>query len=348
MLVIDGAHGEGGGQLVRTTIALAAVTHTTLRIVQMRARRPKPGLAPQHLTAVRAVAALCGGEVEGLTPGSQSLVFVPGELRGGTFEFDVGTAGSIPLVLQALMPAMVMIGRRVEVHLVGGTDIWAAPPLDYLEHVLLPLMRLLGARATLRCTRRGYYPRGGGRVELVMEQSTLVPRQLDVQGKLRSIRGVAHAANLPSHIPARMGEAATSCLAGWDVSNIEISLLHEPGALGAGGAIVLWAETDCTILGAGRVARRGVPAELLGQEAGSELAVDLASGATLDVHAADQMLVYFALSGGGSFLTRRISSHSDTTMWLIAQLLPVHFVCTQHGDLVHVAVCPVPPGQRDA
>lgn len=348
MLEIDGAYGEGGGQLVRMAVALAAVTQIPLRIRQVRARRPKPGLAPQHLTAVRAVAALCGGEVEGLAIGSQNLVFVPTQLRGGTFEFDVGTAGSVPLVAQALLPAMAMAGRRVDVRLVGGTDIWAAPPLDYLQHVLLPLLRSLGARVSLRCTRRGYYPRGGGLVELVMEQSTLVSRRLDAQGGLRSIRGIAHAANLPLHIPARMREAAMSCLAGRGRCDIETALLHEPAAFGTGGAIVLWADTEHTVLGAGCVARRGVRAELLGRTAGSELEMDLASGATLDIHAADQMLVYFALSGGGSFLTRRLSSHCDTAMWLIAQLLPVRFVCTQRGNLVHVAVCSVAPGLRDA
>lgn len=338
MREVDGSYGEGGGQLVRTAVALAAITGTPIDIRRMRARRAKPGLAPQHVTAVRAVAEVCDATVDGLAAGSQRLVFTPGRTRGGTYAFDVGTAGSTPLVLQALLPVLIASGERASVRLTGGTDIWAAPPLDYVVHVLLPLLGRLGARATLRCVRRGYYPRGGGLIEVLVEPGRLVPQAFDAQGKLRGIRGVAHAANLPAHVAERMRIAAVEPLSRWGEPHIDAEVLGPSQAIGAGGAVVLWAETAHTVLGAGRVARRGVRAEVLGHDAGAELAADLQAGATLDPRAADQMLIYFALCGGGSFLTRVLTTHAETTLWLIEQFLPVRFSREARGALVRVEV----------
>jgi RNA 3'-terminal phosphate cyclase (ATP) len=289
------------------------------------------------------VAALCAGTVEGLALGAQEIVFHPGELRGGTFAFDVGTAGSVPLVLQALLPAMVASGHRFEVGLTGGTDIRAAPPLDYVDHVLFPLLRRLGARVTLQCARRGYYPRGGGLIEVCVDPCTLTAHAFEAPGRVLVVRGVAHASRLPMHVPERMRVSAIACLADCTAADVEIRTLAHTDSLGAGGAIVTWAETEHTVIGAGRIAQRGVPAEVLGSEAGSELVADLGDGATLDMHAADQMLVYLALSGGGAFLTRAITSHAETTMWLIEQLLPVRFTCSARGALTHVAIADAAP-----
>jgi RNA 3'-terminal phosphate cyclase (ATP) len=290
---------------------------------------------------VRAVAAACGGTVEGLALGSQDISFFPGELRGGSFEFDVGTAGSVPLVLQALLPSMVASGHRFEARLIGGTDVRAAPPLDYLEHVLIPLLARLGVRASVRCLRRGYYPRGGGIVDVRVEPHALGGCAFESPGRMLAMHGVAHAAGLPAHVPERMRASAVAQLPACGDIGIEARIDGE--ASGAGGAIVIWAQTEHTILGAGRVARRGVPAETLGGEAGSELAADLRAGATLDVHAADQILVYLALGGGGSFLTRSLSLHARTAMWLIGQMLPMRFSVSARGALEHVAVSRAPP-----
>lgn len=145
LIEIDGGHGEGGGQLVRTAVAVAAVRGTPIRVVDIRARRRRPGLAAQHVAAVRAPAALCDARCEGVEIGSSSLVFEPRRLQGGDFDFDVGTAGSVSLVLQAMLPAAIAAGERVTVRLRGGTDVPAAPPVDYLRLVLLPLLERLGA-----------------------------------------------------------------------------------------------------------------------------------------------------------------------------------------------------------
>jgi RNA 3'-phosphate cyclase len=337
VIEIDGSYGEGGGQLVRTAVALAAITGTPVRLQNVRAKRDKPGLAPQHLAAVRAVASVCGAECTGLDLRSQAFTFAPGPLRGGTFRFDVGTAGSVTLVLQALLPALACAPGLARVTVVGGTDVRAAPPLDYLRHVLLALIHRLGVRIECRLARRGYFPRGGGEVEVSVAPGRPRPVALEPVERPSRIDGLAHVANLPAHIAERMRTAALARL-GDSPAHVDTAVLGPADAIGQGGAIVLWARAGHTMLGAGRVAQRGVRAEHLGDETGAELAADLAAGAALDAHAADQLLVYLALAGGGSFTTRAVTSHARTAIWLIEQFLPVRFEIGVAGALARVEV----------
>lgn len=337
MLEIDGAYGEGGGQLVRTAVALSAITGKAVRLANVRAKRDKPGLAPQHLAAVRAVAAVCGAESEGLELRSQAFTFTPGALRGGAFRFDVGTAGSVTLVLQALLPVLACAPEAARVTVVGGTDVRAAPPLDYLAHVLLALVDRMGVRIALRTARRGYYPRGGGEVEAAVTPVRPSPLVVEATHAPSRVDGLAHVANLPAHIAERMRAAALAQL-GAAPARVETHVLGGDEAIGQGGAIVLWARTDETVLGAGRVAERGVRAETVGDAAGGELAADLAAGAALDVHAADQILVWLALAGGGRFSARTFTSHARTAVWLIEQFLPVRFDVGADGALARIEV----------
>lgn len=340
MLEIDGAHGEGGGQLVRAAVALAAVTGRPVRISNIRAGRSKPGLAAQHVAAVRAVAELCGGSVENLALKSSQIKFRPGRRSGGAFRFEIGTAGSISLVLQALIPVAVSGAAPCRVTIGGGTDVRGAPSIDYLQHVLLPLIGRMGARVSLHVRRRGYYPRGGGEVELSVAPSKLRPVRLEVPGRLLRIGGLAHVAGLPLSVAERMRDAAARQLATRTARlEVETVEMEEGQAIGQGGAIVLWAEMENASLGVGRTAERGVRAEMLGEAAGHEFADDLAAGAALDVHAADQMLVYLALAGGeSSFTTRALTSHACTAMWLIEQFLPVRFAISAVGACTRVSV----------
>jgi RNA 3'-phosphate cyclase len=341
MLEIDGAYGEGGGQLVRTACALSALTGTAFRLVNIRARRAPPGLAPQHLAAVRAVAALCGAETEGLTQRAAEIVFRPGPIRSGEFRFDVGTAGSIVLVLQACLPVAFAAPAPVRMTITGGSDVRAAPPLDYFRFVLLPLLARLGLSAELTVHRRGYYPRGGGEIEVRVAPARARAFECVEAGALHAVRGVAHCANLPAHIATRMADAARRILGDRFRAGIEEQVLTREQAIGPGGAIVLWAERGDTRLGAAAVAERGVPAERLGEEAARELVAELESGATLDRHALDQMLIYLARADGPSrFRARELTSHAATTQWVIGRFLPARFTAIADGPCTRLEVLP--------
>ena len=342
MLDIDGSFGTGGGQLVRNAVALSALTGTALRVRSIRAKRDKPGLAPQHLTAVRAVGEICGARIDGLALGSNELTFQPGRVRGGSFAFDVGTAGSVTLVLQSLLPLMVAARLGFHVELGGGTDVRAAPPLDYLREVLLPLIAGMGADVRLATRRRGYYPRGGGRVEIAVAPGVLQPLRLDTPGRVVRIDGLAHVAHLPAHIAERMRTSAIVRLGSRAVpASCDTTVLQGEEAIGQGGALAMWARCEHTVLGAGRVAERGLRAEELGEAVGAELAADLDAHASLDAHAADQILIYLALAGAkSSFATRELTDHARTAMWLIEQFLPVRFAASREGALTRVRVSP--------
>jgi len=342
---IDGSYGEGGGQLLRTAVALAAITGRVLHVHNVRAKRPKSGLAPQHLAAVRAVGALCGASVNGLDLRSTDLTFAPGELRGGRHAFDIGTAGSITLVLQAMLPVLVACGRHSEITVHGGTDVRKAPPLDYFREVTLALLEHMGIRTEMTVRHRGYFPRGGGEVTLAVAPGRLRPLAAVTLGPVQRIHGLAHVAGIDIGIAVRMRDACLAALPGGGPvePRIEIAQLGPEQAVGAGGAIVAWAQTGGSIVGAGRVAERGIRAETLGSAVGTELRADLESGAAVDLHAADQILIYLALARGGSFSTRALSSHAQTAIWLIEQFLPMRFETAAEGSRVIVRVASVSP-----
>jgi RNA 3'-phosphate cyclase len=332
MIDIDGAHGEGGGQLVRTAVALSALTGRPLRLRNVRASRARPGLAPQHLAAVRAVAALCEARCEGLELRARAFSFEPrSRPAGGELRVDVGTAGSVTLVLQALVPILLGARRASRVVVTGGTDVPQAPTWDYFRQVLLPLLARMGLAVKASVARRGYYPRGGGEVTVEVVPGSPAPWHFSGPGSWK-IHGEAHVANLPLAIADRMRDAALSSLA--RQAAVEARVLGREEAVGTGGAITLRAESEAAVLGASRVAERGVRAETLGEAVGRELAADLASGAALDVHAADQVLVYMAMARGEcSFTTRAVSSHARTAMWLLPQFLDLRFAVEQEGAL---------------
>lgn len=342
MITIDGSHGEGGGQLVRMSCALSALTGRPIRLHGVRARRAPPGLAPQHLAAVQAVAQMCNAETEGLALRAQEFTFRPGPIQGGEYRFDVGTAGSITLVLQAVLPVALAAPAASTFHVIGGTDVKAAPPFDYFRYVFLPLLQRLGLDVRVTLVRRGYYPRGGGEVEVTVQPGTPSPLTLDTPGALQELGGSAHVANLPAHIVERMQYAATQVLAEHGNARIQTQLLGHAEAIGAGGAIVLWARTANTLLGGSEVAQRGIPAERIAEQAAHALHAELRAAITVDVHAADQLLVYLALAGRPAYFTARaFSSHAQTTAWLIEQFLPVRVtsVPAAAGQCIAVTPC---------
>ncbi|MGI0148199.1 MAG: RNA 3'-terminal phosphate cyclase, partial [Thermoplasmata archaeon] len=340
VILVDGAHGEGGGQIVRASVALAALTRQPCRIENIRAGRQSPGLAAQHVAAVRAIAALSSAEVDGLKVGSRAIVFRPGDLKAGHHAVDVGTAGSLNLVLQACLPVALAAPSAVRLTLTGGTDVPWSPPHDYVARVFLPLLRRCGAQVDVMLLRRGYYPRGGGIVEVtILPEARAEPFHTEGPGGLRAIRGIAHASNLPEDIPKRMKHAAMRRLHGRGDVKIEERVYSGDEAVGQGGALVLWAETEGTILGADSLAARGKASERIGEEAASDLAAELDAGSSLDVHAADQLLPYLVQASDASeFRVREVSGHLRTMAWLVQRFTGREVSIGAHAGLWRVEV----------
>lgn len=340
MIEIDGSHGEGGGQLLRMAVALAAVRGRDVRVFNIRAGRANPGLAAQHVAAVRAVAELCAGRVDGLEIGARDVTFHPGPVAGGHHRVDVGTAGSVTLVLQACLPVAFAAEDVVRLEVSGGTDVRWSPPLDYLTRVFVPLLRALGGFVEVETIRRGYYPRGGGLVQATIHPAPeWTPVDRIEPGAVRRVRGVAHASNLPEGIPERMAHAAVRRVRGLDDVKVEARTYRGPEAVGQGGGVVLWLEREQSILGASCLAERGKPSERVGEEAATGLMAEDVSGASVDVHAADQILPYLCLADAPSaFTTREATGHLRSMAWLLPHFFERRIELSPVGDLVRVSV----------
>jgi len=329
LIEVDGSMLEGGGQILRMTVALSAVTGIPVRIFNIRAKRENPGLRAQHMTAIRAVASLVDAEVKGLALGSMELTFRPRTIRGGNFRFDVGTAGSTTLVLQSLLPAAAFAPSRVNVEIIGGTDNPLAPPVDYVVQVLKPVVARTGYDFEVNLLRRGFYPKGGGMVRAsVVPVLKLMPIRLEERGEVKVVRGISYSSRLPDHIAKRMADSASRLLrkAGLE-TEIEVEVLqpgHPKCALNPGCGIVLWAETTSgAILGSDNLGEVGKPAEKVGEEAAKKLLEEIESGATVDRHLADQLIVYMALAEGESVIkVSELTMHTLTCIELSKKLLP--------------------------
>jgi len=329
MIEVDGSILEGGGQILRMSVALSAVLGIPVRVFNIRAKRSDPGLKAQHITAIKSVASLVNAEVEGLKLNSKEIIFKPGGIGGGNFRFDIGTAGSTTLVLQSLLPASAFASSRVNVEIIGGTDNPLAPPIDYISNVLKPLLSKFGFEFEVNVLRRGFYPRGGGIVRVYVDPvSKLKSIKLLDQGSIKIVRGISYSSRLPEHIANRMANSASKILEkrGFDV-DIEIEILqanHPKCALNPGCGIVLWAETSSgCLLGSNSLGEIGKPAEKVGEEAAMKLLEELNGGGTVDSHAADQLIVYMILAEGKSIIkTSNLTMHTLTCIELGRRFLP--------------------------
>lgn len=325
---IDGSMGEGGGQILRTAVALSAITGKPIRIYNIRAKRDNPGLRPQHLTAVRAIAQLCNARVVGADVGSMTLEFYPSRIRGGSYVFDVGTAGSVPLVLQALLPVLAFSDRPVTLRIRGGTDVPMAPTIDYVREVLARLTQSLGYRFEVKVERRGHYPKGGGIVTVTVEEPPggFKARDFVERGLLRSVHLRSHAVRLPKHVAERQASSAARVIReklGVDVRR-ELEYYEEgrDPHLGPGSGVTVWAIFDNTVMGSDSLGAPGKRAEIVGEEAASKLVEDVATGAALDRHASDMIPLYLALSGGtATIYGAKLTLHAITVLELLKLLL---------------------------
>lgn len=307
MIEIDGSYGEGGGQIVRTAVALSAVTGKSVRVSKIRQGRPKPGLAAQHARAVEALAQICSGDIYGVQPGSSEITFVPGPVLGGKYSIDIGTAGSITLLMQCLLPALVTADGPVHLEIRGGTDVRWSPTIDYVRQVFLPALREFGALVEILEVRRGYYPSGGGFVALDVTPKALRSAEL-LKPVISAIEGISHSSNLPDHVATRQAESAREMLQGAGYEAEIATQMIKSASTGSG--IALWSGYK----GASALGERGVRAETVGRAAAEELVKELASPAAMDVHLADQLIPYLAMTGG-SITTRELSKHAETNIW---------------------------------
>ena len=339
MIEIDGSEGEGGGQMLRTALALAALTGRSFRFENIRARRDKPGLAAQHLTGVRGVAEVCHADVEGASVGSTSLTFKPGTVEAGDYRFDVGTAGSITLVLQACMLSCARTRARSEFDIIGGTNVRMSPPSDYLERVLFPLLRNMGYDIDVKVPARGFYPQGGGEMIVGMARGEeVLPLDLEQRGRFVGIAGVCFTQKLPDHVAERMASTARKTLVGH--SPVKLVMDRRQGhSIGAG--MLLAAEYERTILASDALGEKGISSEKLGELAATSLLREMQSGETLDKHAADQILPYLSLAAGPStFLVSEITMHFRTQVEMIRKFLDVRIDTGAAGQLHRVSVVP--------
>lgn len=320
---VDGSTGEGGGQVVRTSLALAAVTDERLVIENVRANRDEPGLKAQHLACVRALAALTDANVEGDERGSDRVVFEPDEPKGGEYEVEVGTAGAVTLVAHAVIPAALHADGDTEFRIHGGTHVRWSPTFEHLQRVFLPLLRDANADASVELVRRGHYPQGGGEIVLRVSPSELSHVEPN-RAELERVEGVSHASGLPEHIVERQAEAARGVLRdGLDATvDVGIEKVHiDEDAPSKGTAVTLVADAG-TRLGGSALGERGKTAEEVGTEAAEELVSTVGSGADTDEYVADQLVPYVALAGG-NYDAPRVTSHLETNVEIASEFAEV-------------------------
>lgn len=329
LIELDGSTGEGGGQILRTGLALSMCTGQPLAIQRIRAKRPKPGLMRQHLTCVQAAVAVCGAKVEGAELGSQTLVFEPGPVRAGDYAFNVGTAGSCTLVLQTVLPALMLCAEPSRVSLSGGTHNPMAPPFHFLERSFAPLLRRLGVGLDLELRRLGFYPAGGGELSAVVRPTAggLLPFDLTDRGPVQEAYAECFAPALPSAVAVRELAALARAL-GWSGEQLRTPAVRQnEGPGNALLATIAYAHVSEVVT---VFDEKGVSAEQVAGALVKEVRAYQASEGALGQHLADQWMLPLALAvvergGAASFTCTELTEHATTNIGVIERFLPVRF-----------------------
>lgn len=337
---IDGAFGEGGGQILRTTLSISAITGQPVQVDNIRAGRAKPGLLRQHLTALRAVAEVCQGQAQGDSLGSRQIIFEPGRVQGGEYRFAIGSAGSANLVLQTVLPVLLSAPGPSTVTVEGGTHNPSSPPFEFLDRVFFPLLRRMGAEVQAHLLRPGFYPVGGGVVQVQLsppKSGRLGALELMERGPERSRAVQSVVAHIPKDVADRELKAFTK-RSGWAEDCGEVIFANK--ALGPGNAIMAELHYEHVSALFTAFGQRGVRAERVGRDCADQVRGYLADQVPVDEHLADQLLLPMALGAGGAFVTRALSMHARTNLEVIRQGLGVGFEVTPsaHGVTVRRTV----------
>ncbi len=325
LIEIDGSYGEGGGQILRTALALSAILQKPFTIHHIRSKRKNPGLQAQHLEAAEALARITEAQTEGFKFGSQKITFIPQKILPGDYQFEVRTAGSVSLLLQAVFLPLCLANEKSNLTLVGGTHVPWSPPFHCLSEVLLPTLKSMGVSAEATIEKWGFYPKGGGKIQLKINPvHEFKPIYLFDRSPLKKIRGISAISNLPKHVADRQREQALKRIQRELKIDAEITILYDVPSNGPGSFLFLLAEYEKTLAGFSSLGARGKPAEKVADEAVDFLKNYFSSEGCIDPHLADQLVPFMALAkGNSSFATTRITEHLLTNLWVIQHFLDV-------------------------
>ena len=339
MIQIDGSTGESGGQILRTALSLSAITGKPFKITNVRSKRPKPGLQAQHLTCVRALKEICNADVKGATLGSQTLEFIPHKINRGNYNFDIGTAGSITLLAQCVLPVLLFGEGESVVHFAGGTHVSFSPVGNYFSQVFLPAIQKMGVDVHFTIDRLGWFPVGGGKATLKVKPcGEIKPLNLIARQISPNIIVTALYSQLPDAVGKRLANSTVKHFTN-DICCAEIKVEKKDAGC-PGCAVFVKADYTNCVAGFSSLGKLGKPAEAVGKEAAGAFLEFDKTAACVDVHLADQLLLYCALANGtSSFTTEAISQHFDTNAWTISKFLPAVMVKTRKvGSAVAVSV----------
>jgi RNA 3'-phosphate cyclase len=330
MIEIDGSFGEGGGQILRTALALSVIFKRPLALHHIRAKRKNPGLGHQHFMAVNALAQISRAKVEGNVIGSQKLTFIPGEVCPGDYHFPIGTAGSVTLLLQALLLPLCVSRKGFRLILEGGTHVPWSPPYHFLSEILFPILHFMGLSVEGSIDQWGWYPKGGGVIRVEVRGSpSLGPISLLERGSLRKIRGFSAASLLPKHVAERQREEALRRIEKEMKMGAEIAILPDPPSRGPGSVLFLVTESEGALAGFSSLGRRGKRAEEVAGEAVNSLKDYLEAEGCIDPHLADQLIPFMAMTEGkSSFTTTRVTEHLLTNLWVVRHFRNVRISIT--------------------
>lgn len=338
MLEIDGSQKSGSGTILRVSIALSCILGESLHIYNIRKKRRQPGLRPQHLEAVLTAAKICNAKMRGASMGSQEIWFEPEEIEGGEINAEIGTAGSIPMLVMTVLPLCFFAKKPVELHISkGGTDVMHSPTINYLRHVLFPILNSMELKASIDVHNYGYYPKGMGKATLRVQPCNKInPIRLEKFGKVKEINGISVCTFLANRrVAERQAKEAKRLLTALNF-NLEVQIVNDfSNPLQKGSSLTLWAKTSTgATLGGDAIGEIRKSSETVAREAVSNLMDEINSKATVDVHLADMLVPYVSLAkDASSYLTRDLTDHLESNIWLVSKILGVDIQAIKEDNL---------------
>ncbi|MEM3403597.1 MAG: RNA 3'-terminal phosphate cyclase [Nitrososphaeria archaeon] len=330
---VDGSIGEGGGQIIRTSIALSITTNTPVLIYNIRKKRPNPGLQPQHYTGVKIASLISNADVEGLKIGSEFIRFHPKKISPNISKVDVGTAGSIPLILQTLIPAFAATKLSFPLEVIGGTDVKWSPTIDYMKNVFAPCLEALGIELNIEVKRRGYYPKGGGIVIFQVKNKSF-PREFKFEKSNREVKILSICSNLPKSVAERQASTALKILEKSGLNMFKVVEILTEKSLSPGTSILVYTiGQKGAFIGADSVGEKGKPAERVGQEVTTTFLNETGLMPDLDSHLSDMIVPYLFLSPFPSKVRiPKVTSHLETNLYVSSLFIKRNYTLKKEVD----------------